>query len=68
MRDINDFMPKIPGMKWGALMNYRPSNPELKQLDRMMPKDKRWHTIFQHDNEVNFDGKVIRRRSAESMT
>lgn len=68
MRDINEIMPKIPGMNWGAVTNINFTNPELKRLSKMMPHDKRWHTIFQHANETNFDGKVIRRRTAESMT
>ena len=68
MRDINEVLPKIPNMRWGALMNYYPTNPQLKHLNKMMPHDRRWHTIISHDNEVNFDGKVIRRRSAESLT
>ena len=26
MKDINDIMPKIPNMRWGALMNKAPTN------------------------------------------
>lgn len=68
MKDINDLMPKIPNMRWGALLNYCPTNAELKQLNKMMPQDKKWHTILQHGNETNFDGKIIRKRTADSMT
>ena len=25
MKDINDIMPKVPNMKWGALMNKPPT-------------------------------------------
>ena len=68
MKDINEIMPKIPNMRWGALMNYHPTNPEIKQLNRMMPHDKRWHTIIQDENSTHFDNKTIRNRTAESMT
>ena len=68
MRDINDLMPKVPNMRWGALMNWAPEHAELKQLDKLMPNDKKWHTIFRDDSETIFDNRVIRNRSAESMT
>ena len=69
MKDINDLMPKIPNMRWGALMNYHPKSvAELKQLDKMMPADKKWHSIFRDDSQTIFDNKVIRHRTAESMT
>jgi hypothetical protein len=29
MTDINDVMPKIPSMKWGALMNRAPTNGKV---------------------------------------
>lgn len=68
MKDVNDFMPKIPGMRWGALLNYEPGNAEIKKLNQMMPDDSKWHTIFHQDGETNVDGRVIRNRSAKSMT
>ena len=62
-------MPKIPGMQWGALMNWTPqSAAELTQLDKMMPNDKKWHSIIRDNGETVFDDKVIRNRSAKSMT
>jgi len=30
MNDINEIMPKIPYMKWGALMNKAPTNVKLR--------------------------------------
>ena len=68
MRDINDFMPKIPNMKWGALMNFPPTNQEIKELNRMFPHNGKWHTVIQAENETLVDNVVIRRRTAESMT
>jgi len=29
MTDINDVMPKIPSMKWGALMNKAPTSNKV---------------------------------------
>lgn len=61
-------MPKVPNMRWGALLNYTPNHAELKQLNRMMPKDKKWHTIIQDKESIHFDNRTIRKRSADSMT
>ncbi len=68
MRDINDFMPKIPNMRWGALMNYHPENSEIRKINKLMPNDKKWHTILKDENQVSVDGKDIRNRTPESMT
>ena len=29
VRDINEVMPKIPNMRWGALMNKMPTNKKV---------------------------------------
>ena len=29
MKDINDIMPKVPDMKWGALLNKKPTNKKI---------------------------------------
>ncbi len=70
MRDINEIMPKFPNMKWGALMNWQLSNAEVSELVRRppFPEDKRWHTMFQDENNIYVDNITIRKRSAESMT
>jgi len=36
MTDINDVMPKIPSMKWGALMNRAPTNGKVEELNRII--------------------------------
>ena len=38
MTDINDVMPKIPSMKWGALMNKAPTNDKVKELNKISAK------------------------------
>lgn len=68
IKKINDIMPKIPGMKWGALTNVYPTNAKLKQLNRLLPHDKKWHTVFEEPNQVHVDGVTIRRKTALSMT
>ena len=30
MKDINDIMPKVPNMRWGALMNKAPTNEKVE--------------------------------------
>ena len=37
MNDINDIMPKVPYMKWGALMNRAPTNGKVKELNKIFP-------------------------------
>lgn len=55
-------------MNWGVLLNYDPTHAELNELGKMMPKDKKWHTIFQQKDGIDFDNKFIRRKTADSMT
>ena len=47
MTDINDVMPKIPSMKWGALMNRAPTSGKVKELNRIFPHNGKWHTVFE---------------------
>ena len=32
MKDINEIMPKVPNMKWGALLNKKPSSKKIEDL------------------------------------
>ncbi len=68
MRDINDIMPKIPDMKWGAVTNMYPTNAKIKMMNEIFPPNGRWHTVLEEQNQVHIDGKTIRRRTAKSMT
>ena len=47
MTDINDIMPKIPSMKWGALMNKAPTNRKVNELNKIFPDNGKWHTVFE---------------------
>ena len=68
MKDINDVMPKILGMKWGAIMNQYPTNAKLKQINKTLPHDGKWHSIFEGPGSTVIDGKEIRQRTVQSMT
>lgn len=70
--DINDRIPKIPGMKWGALFNYRPHPSEIMSFIKNppLPEDGRWHSIITAppDNGVFIDGKYIKRTDDSLLT
>jgi len=68
MRDINDIMPKIPNMRWGALLNRAPTNKKVKQLDTMLPHDKRWHTVFEEEEAVYVDDVRVKKDDPEKWT
>jgi hypothetical protein len=68
MKDINDILPKIPNMQWGALTNIFPTNANLNYLNKLLPHDKKWHIILESKESVDVDGVTIRRKTRESMT
>lgn len=68
MRDINDIMPKIKNMRWGALTNMPPTNQKIHYIDHVLPHNGRWHTIFEDDNAVTIDGTEVRKHNAERWT
>jgi hypothetical protein len=55
-------------MKWGALTNAYPTNAKMKELNKLLPHDKKWHSIFEEKNQVHVDGVTVRRKSQDSMT
>ena len=68
MRDINDIMPRIPHMKWGALTNHQPTNKRLEEMSAIFPANGKWHTVFEEDNQVTIDGKRIWKKRSEAWT
>ena len=68
MRDINDIMPKIKNMRWGALTNMPPTNQRVYYMDRIFPHNGRWHTVFEDKDVVTIDGKQVRKHNAERWT
>ena len=61
-------MPKINGMKWGAVTNIYPTRSVAQDFDRMLPHDKKWHEVFNDQDVVWIDGYRIKRRTVKSMT
>jgi len=68
MKDINEIMPKIPYMKWGALMNKYPSHKKVEYMNNIFPHNGKWHTIFEEKDQVHVDGKTIRKKDLNSWT
>jgi len=68
MRDINNLMPKIPGMKWGVLTNAYPTIDKINEINRTIAHDGKWHTIFEEADQIHVDGKRIWKKKLEQMT
>ena len=68
MKDINEVMPKIPQMKWGALMNRAPTNNSVKELDKIFPANGKWHTIFEEKDHTYIDGSIVWKKDKKSWT
>jgi len=68
MRDINEVMPKIPNMKWGALMNKHPTSSKVDEMNKIFPHNGKWHTVFEEKDQVTIDGKSIWKKEPERWT
>jgi len=68
MRDINEIMPKIDNMKWGALTNVFPTKDKVKEMDKLFPHDGKWHTVFEEPKQVFVDGMRIWKKDAERLS
>jgi hypothetical protein len=68
MKDINDIMPKVPNMKWGALMNKAPTNDKVVEMDKIFPDNGKWHTVFEEQDQITVDGKEIRKKNPDKWT
>lgn len=68
MKDINEIMPKIPNMKWGALMNKAPSNEKFEEMNKIFSNNGKWHTVFEESDSVTIDGKEIRKKDPTKWT
>ena len=68
MKDINDIMPKIPAMRWGALLNKAPTNKRIEEMNNIFPDNGKWHTVFEEDDHVYIDGKRIWKKDPKSWT
>jgi hypothetical protein len=68
VRDINEIMPKIKNMRWGALMNKTPTNEKVQEMNAMFPHDGLWHTVFEEDKQVFVDGVRIWKKDQKAWT
>ena len=68
MKDINEIMPKIPNMNWGALLNKLPTNEKVKQMNQIFPHNGKWHTVFEEKDHVLVDGKMVWKKDKNSWT
>ena len=66
MKDINEIMPKVPNMKWGALLNKKPTNKKIEELNNLLPHNGRWHTVYEEDYVSIIDGIPIIKKDRKS--
>jgi calcineurin-like phosphoesterase family protein len=68
MKDINDILPKVPDMKWGALMNKAPTNDKVEELNKILPANGKWHTVFEEKDHTYIDGNLIWKKDKKDWT
>lgn len=68
MRDINDILPKVPNMKWGALLNRHPTNARIDEMNKIFPHNGKWHTVFEEEDRVIIDDKTIWKKEPNKWT
>ena len=68
MKDINDVLPKVPNMKWGALMNKAPTNDKGEELNKIFPANGKWHTVFEETDHTYIDGNLIWKKDKKDWT
>lgn len=68
MKDINDIMPKVPNMRWGALMNKAPTSDKVEEMNKIFPNNGKWHTVFEEQDQITIDGKEIRKKNSDKWT
>jgi len=61
-------MPKVPNMRWGALMNKAPTSDKVEEMNKIFPDNGKWHTVFEEQNEITIDGKQIRKKNPDKWT
>ena len=68
MKDINDIMPKVQNMRWGALMNQAPTNDKVEEMNKIFPDNGRWHTVFEETDHTYIDGNLIWKKDKKDWT
>lgn len=67
-RDVNQNLPKIPGLKWGALTNKYPTNARIDELNKILPHDGSIHQVFYGDKFNYIDGVRIAKHKPTRWT
>lgn len=68
MRNINDYLPKLPKNSLGIATNFSPSDAERQQLFKAFPFDSRWHEFFIDGKQIHVDGMTILKQNAKRFT
>ena len=68
MKDINEIMPKIYNMRWGALLNKYPTKNKVKQMNNIFPNNGKWHTVIEEEDQVFVDGIRIWKKDMNAWT
>jgi hypothetical protein len=68
MKDINEIMPRVPNMKWSALLNHFPTNERVSQMNKIFPNNGKWHTVFEEEDHVFVDGVRVWKKDANAWT
>ncbi len=68
VKDINEIMPQIPNMRWGALLNKYPTNDKVQQMNKIFPHNGKWHTVFEEEDQAFVDGIRIWKKDMNAWT
>lgn len=68
MKDINDIMPKVQNMRWGALLNKFPTNEKVRLMNKTFPHNGKWHTVFEEEDQIFVDGVRIWKKDVNAFT
>jgi hypothetical protein len=68
MKDINEIMPRISNMRWGALLNKYPTINKVKQMNNIFPNNGKWHTVIEEEDQVFVDGIRIWKKDMNAWT
>ena len=58
----------IRDRKWGALLNKKPTNQKVNELNKLLPHTGKWHTVFEENDVSYIDGVPIFKKDNKSWT
>ena len=68
MKNINEKLPKIPHMRWDALLNTPPTNKRIEDMNKIFPNNGKRHTVFEENDQITIDGKQIHKKDPNKWT